>query len=162
MKILFTLILFVNFLFSYEKENIKFNDTLESAIFDTINLIYENPDVLRKSSLYIEVSQEPFLDLYFTVDYRERERSNYTLIGVKYNKSVKGHYSTDRLFVISIEKDNKFEIFDTENNLLSKKEILEKQDLILKFVLKYREELKNRIYFKNEDKNVLKNEFMKL
>lgn len=161
-KIFLILIVLINVLFAkVDFETIKFNNELSNEIFETVDLVYLNTDEMKTSSLYILVSENKDYEVSFMVDRYEVEKSKYTLMSIRFiNTNVSISKST--LFLIKIERDKSITMIKDDNNILSKSEILDKQDVILNFVKEYKNEL-NKIYkIKQNKKNDLKNKFMSL
>lgn len=94
------------------------------------------------------------------VDNKDIVKSDFVLIGLLYkntNKSIKD----SQLFLIKVDK-NKDISLSKEYGLLTKEEFLLKQDLILKFVKEYKEELLKRNKIKTNIQNEFKEKFLKM
>lgn len=137
------------------QQRVQFNKELSDQIYKTVELIYKSTDEMRRYSLYIEVAEE--YELSFMVDKKDVRESEYTIMSLKHLNSKFG----DRMFVIRIDRDAKMYLIG-DDNLLTVNDLMKKQDVILKFLQEYHDELSRRYDKKSNKVNVIIDKFMKL
>lgn len=158
MKLIIGLFLTVNFIFALDLEEIKLNDKLSKEIYETVELVYLNIDDMKRTSLYFDVSENKDYEMNFYVESLNVEKSKYTYIGLK-SLNNKDTLTKGRLFDLKINRNKTIE-FVNYNTILSKEDVLSKQDLILKFVLECKEELLKRTKIKQNRQLNIKNKFL--
>lgn len=148
----------------FSSTEIELKKELKNIMYETTNMIYQNIDQIppKYSSIYIEVSENKDYEISYMVGDKDLSKSKYTLIGVR----LLTPHKNQKLFLISLTKDGKFMLKDKEDDtfyeeILTKNDILSKQDFLIKIFKEYQNELQRRIDIKNNERNKIKDKFLK-
>lgn len=143
-------------------ENIELNKDLADNIYETIDMVYANTNQLRKTSLYLYVSKNPDIEMVITADSSDPKRSKFTLLSMKYSGNSRRISTTDRILTLVIDRNGQISINENIEVLLTKKEILEKQNLIFQLVSNYKSQLKEKVEYDQKELDIQKDKFMKM
>lgn len=157
MKLLLLLVISIN-LFAFSQVPVNFSEEVKKEIYETVELVYKNTDEMRRTALYVEVSQDKDYEMSFMVDSRDVMRSEYTIMALKHLTS---NTYNNRLFVIRIDRDKKMFLIG-EDNLLTVEEIVKKQSTILGFIKEFKDELNRKYYNRNVKEDAILRKFMEL
>lgn len=149
-------------LLSATDTDIQLNKDLSEAIYETVDLVYANTGQLRKDSLYMPVSKEPEIEMVVSVDSIDATRSKFTLLGLQYAGHSRTYNTTNRILTLFVDRQGKISINDRSEMLLTKKEILDKQKVILQFVEEYKKQLKPKVENYQKELDSQRDKFMRL
>lgn len=162
MKLILTSIALCCQLLSATDTDIQLNKDLSEAIYETVDLVYANTGQLRKGSLYMPVSKEPEIEMVLTVDSIDASKSKFTLLGIQYAGQSRTYNTTNRILTLFVDRQGHISINDRSEMLLTKKEILEKQKVILQFVEEYKKQLKPKVENYQKELDSQRDKFMRL
>lgn len=143
---------------AFSQVPVNFSAEVNKEIYETVELVYRNTNEMRKSSLYVDVSEDKDYELAFMVDSRDVTRSDFTIMSLR---QLTSSTYNNRLFVIRIDRDKKMYLIG-EDNLLTVEDIIKKQSTILGFIREFKAEIGRKLYSRNIKEDAISRKFMEL
>ena len=157
MKLLIVIMLSIN-LFAFSQVPVNFSAEVNNELFETVEMVYKNVGDMKRSAIYVEVSQDKDYEMSFMVDSKDVKKSEYTIMILRQLTSTTYN---NRLFVIRIDRDKKMYLIG-EDNLMTVSDIMKKQSTILGFIKEVKMELDRKFYNRNVKEEAILRKFMEL
>ena len=157
MKLLIVIMLSIN-LFAFSQVPVNFSAEVNNELFETVEMVYKNVGDMKRSAIYVEVSQDKDYEMSFMVDSKDVKKSEYTIMILR---QITSTTYNNRLFVIRIDRDKKMYLIG-EDNLMTVSDIMKKQSTILGFIKEVKMELDRKFYNRNVKEEAILRKFMEL
>lgn len=152
---LFILSTFLSTLNAADNIKINLNDTLKSAFLDTIEMFHNNREVINSQNRYndsftVDINKDPGMHITLVINEKTNNLFNYSIIRYAFHNV---DYNTNFITLI-VRLNGDIEIYpeSTAMNIINESNISNFEEVLLKGILKYREEMKSIIHNVNVTK----------
>jgi hypothetical protein len=158
-KLLLVLVLilstFLSTLNAVDNIKINLNDTLKSTFVDTIEMFHNNREAINSQNRYndsftVDINKDPGMHITVSINEKTNHLFNYSIIRYAFHNV---DYNTNFVtFIVRLNGDIEIYPESTAMNIINDKNISNFEEVLLKGILKYREELKSLIHNVNTSK----------